>query len=77
MDQQLVFLIGLRELKQLIDLLIEYAREYCGFLPGVAYSTNTVVVAAMSGVAATLLMGETTHSALLLNRKKDIDAEKV
>ena len=41
-----------------IDLLIEYAREYCTYLPNITYSTNTVVVTAMSGVAATLLMGE-------------------
>jgi flagellar biosynthesis GTPase FlhF len=60
----------------IIDLLIEYAREYCNYLSDYAFTTNTIVVTAMSGVAATLLMGETTHSALQLN-KKDIDCETV
>jgi hypothetical protein len=57
----------------IIDLLIEYAREYCDYLPDFVYTTNTIVVTAMSGVAATLLMGETTHSALHLNKKTDIE----
>ena len=61
-----------------IDLLVDYAREYCTYLPENTSSANTVVVTAMSGVAATLLMGETTHSALQLNKKsRMVDHESV
>ena len=53
-----------------IDLLLEYAREYCSFIEGFAFTARTIVVTAMSGVAATLLLGETTHRAVYLNRKE-------
>jgi hypothetical protein len=61
----------------IIDLLIEYAREYCNYLSENAFTTNTIVVTAMSGVAATLLMGETTHSAIQLNKKKTLLARQL
>jgi hypothetical protein len=49
----------------------EYAKEYCGFLE-VPFTTTsrTIVVTAMSGVAATLLLQGITHSALGLNQKE-------
>jgi hypothetical protein len=50
-----------------INLVVAYAREYCGELNH-PFTSRTIVVSAMSGVAATLLGGETTHSALGLNR---------
>ena len=51
-----------------VNLVIAYAQEYCDLL-GHPFTCRTIVVTAMSGVAATLLHGETTHSALGLNRK--------
>ena len=55
-----------------VDLLIEYARAFCDNLHDFKFTSNTIVVTAMSGVAATLLMGETTHSALYLNKKTEL-----
>ena len=34
-----------------------------------AFTSRTIVITALSGVAATLILGETTHSALYLNHK--------
>jgi hypothetical protein len=51
-----------------VNLVIAYAKEYCELI-GHPFTSRTIVVTAMSGVAATLLHGETTHSALGLNRK--------
>jgi hypothetical protein len=56
-----------------INLVVAYAREYCKELNH-QFTSRTIVVSAMSGVAATLLRGETTHSALGLNRREP-DAE--
>ena len=52
-----------------IDLVIEYAREYCGLLE-YPFTSRKIVVTAMTGVAANILQGETTHSAVYLNKKK-------
>ena len=60
-----------------IDLLLEYAREYCAFMEEYTFTSRTIVVTAMSGVAATLLMGETTHAAVYLNKKTALQAEDV
>jgi hypothetical protein len=54
-----------------IFLVIAYAREYCELL-GHPFTIRTIVVAAMSGVAATLLHGETTHMSMGLNRSKSL-----
>lgn len=59
------------------DLLMEYAREYCSYLDHFEFTSRTIVVTAMTGVAATILMGETTHSAVYLNQKRPIEAEQV
>ena len=50
-----------------INLVKAYAADYCASL-GHSYTNRTIIVTAMSGVAATLLSGETTHSVLGLNR---------
>ena len=59
-----------------IDLLMEYARQYCDNL-GYTFTSKTIVVTAMSGVAATILRGETTHRAVYLNQKKPLEAEQI
>jgi ribose 1,5-bisphosphokinase PhnN len=60
-----------------IDLVIEYAREYCGYFSNYEFTKRTIVVTAMTGVAATILLGETTHSALYLNQKKILTVNKL
>ena len=60
-----------------IDLLMEYAREYCSYLDNYEFTSRTIIVTAMTGVAATILLGETTHSAVYLNQKRPIEAEQV
>jgi hypothetical protein len=58
-----------------INLVVAYAAEYCGHLNH-PFTKRTIVITAMSGVAATLLNGETTHSALGLNKAK-IDNDQI
>ena len=60
-----------------VDLIMEYAREYCSNLPDFEFSSRTIVVTAMTGVAATILLGETLHSAAYLNQKREITPEQV
>ena len=60
-----------------IDLLMEHAREHCSYIDGHSFTPRTIVVTAMSGVAATLLFGETTHSALHLNERSRLQAEEI
>jgi hypothetical protein len=77
-DDQLILLLhgaGGSGKSTVLDLVSEYSKEYCGFLEW-PFTSRTIVVTAMSGVAATLLLGETTHSALALNQK-EIRAEQV
>lgn len=59
-----------------IDLVLEYAKEYCGHLQH-PFTSRTIVVTAMSGVAATLILGETTHSAVYMNRKIPFEVEHI
>ena len=60
-----------------IELVLLYAKEYCSYLPNVIFCHNTIVVTAMTGVAATLICGETTHGALFLNQKCEIEPEQI
>ena len=60
-----------------IELVLLYAKEYCSYLPNVIFCHNTIVVTAMAGVAATLICGETTHGALFLNQKHEIEPEQI
>ena len=55
-----------------IELVLLYAQVYCSYLPNVIFCRNTIVVTAMTGVAATLICGETMHGALFLNQKGKI-----
>jgi hypothetical protein len=57
-----------------IDLLIEYPHEYGSYLDNFEFPSRIFVVTAMTGVAATILMGETTHSPAYLNQKRPIKA---
>ena len=58
-----------------VELVVEYARDFCRLLEH-PFTSRTIIVTAMSGVAATLLMGETTHSVFGLNREK-ISSEEI
>ena len=60
-----------------VDLVTEYAREYCSYLDNYEFTSRTIVVTAMTGVAATILLGETTHSAVYLNQKRPLEAEQI
>ena len=60
-----------------IELVMEYAREYCSFLPYVSFTARTIVVTAMTGVAATIIQGEMTHGALNLNQQKELEPEQI
>lgn len=58
-----------------IDMVKAYAAGYCKQL-GHPFTNRTIIITAMSGVAATLLNGETTHSVLGLNRDS-IQSEEI
>jgi hypothetical protein len=61
-----------------IDLVVTYSTSYCKFLwEGFSNNEQVIVITAMTGVAATLIRGQTTHSALFLNQIKDINAEQI
>jgi len=60
-----------------IDLVRTYAEEYCSYLENFEYSSRTIMVMAMTGVATTILLGKTTHSAVYLNQKKPIEPQQV
>ena len=59
-----------------IDLVKAYACEFCA-LVGHPFTSRTIVVTAMSGVAATLIHGETTHSAIGLNSTRPPTPENI
>ena len=58
-----------------INLVQGYAKHFCEEL-GHPFTSRTIVITAMSGVAATLILGETTHSAFYLNKKNISEEEK-
>ena len=51
-----------------MELLHDYGREYCSFV-GEIFTPNTIIVSALTGVAATLINGRTIHSVAHLNKK--------
>jgi hypothetical protein len=53
---------------RVISCIIAYAEEYCRLL-GHPFTIRTIVITAMSGVAATLIHGKTTHMSMGLSRK--------
>ena len=70
-DSQLICLLhgpGGSGKSTVINMVKAYAKSYCDAL-GHEFTCRTIVITAMSGVAATLINGETTHSCLGLNRK--------
>ena len=52
-----------------IDLVLAYAKEYCKMYKNNSFTSRTIVITALSGVAATLILGEITNSALHLTTK--------
>ena len=54
---------------RVISLVLRYAQRFCDNME-VEFNSRTIVVCAYSGVAATILKGETLHSALYLNNEK-------
>ena len=58
-----------------IHITVAYAKSFCKLL-GHPFNNRTIVLTALSGVAATLLHGETTHMALGLNSRKISNAKK-
>ena len=58
-----------------INMVQAYAKSYCEELCH-PYTSRTIIVTAMSGVAATLLHGETCHSVFGLNWKSLTEEEK-
>jgi hypothetical protein len=70
-DDQLIMLLhgsGGSGKSTVIELVQEYAKCYCDYLD-YPYTSNTIVVTAISGVAATLLGGNTTTKKCCLSRK--------
>ena len=49
-----------------IDLVLAYGKEFCGFNQNFVFDKRTILVTATTGCAATLLTGETVHRALKL-----------
>jgi hypothetical protein len=60
-----------------IDLMMEYAREHYSYQDGMEFTSQTIVVTALTGVAATILRGETTHSACFLNQQRALEPEQI
>ena len=54
-----------------VDLVKLYCKEYCDNMR-FPFTSQTIVVTALTGVAATILMGETTHKAVYINEMNEI-----
>lgn len=54
----------------MINQLLAYAKEYCDNI-GYPFTQRTIIINATSGVAASLIYGQTLHSANFLNSKAD------
>lgn len=62
---------------RVLKLLMQYAEEFCANLPDYEFTDRTILLTAYSGVAATLLKGETFHSALYINRQQELTGEQI
>ena len=60
-----------------VDLFLMYAQQFSSFIEEFNFTSKTIRVTAMSGVAATVIGGETTHSALYINKKTPITQQNV
>ena len=59
-----------------IDIVMQYAKSFCENL-NQPFTSQTIVLTAMTGVAASILLGETTHRAVHLNNKSEITQEQM
>lgn len=60
-----------------IDLFVAYARKFCdGFGEDYRFTKNTICITALTGVAATLLLGDTTYRSCFLNQARALEAEQ-
>ena len=57
--------------------MVKYAAEYCGYIENFEFTPRTILVTAMTGVAATILLGGTMHAAVYLNQKRPLEAEQI
>ena len=57
-----------------IDMVMQYAKEYTSHIADFKFDKRTIIVTALTGCAATLIRGETLHSALGLNSRQQIQA---
>ena len=75
-DKQLIMFLtgpGGSGKSEVIKTLLEYAQEYCSMIK-CQFTEYTILVTAYSGVAATLIHGQTLHSATQLAKKqKNVD----
>lgn len=60
-----------------IEIVTTYVKQFCDYISPHLYNDRVIVITAMTGVAATMINGETTHSALYLNQKKRFQAEQI
>lgn len=60
-----------------INLILLYAREFCDKMTSYNFTSRTIVVTAMTGVAATILMGDTIHNAAHLNQKRPLEDAQI
>jgi PIF1-like helicase len=60
-----------------LEIIRTYAKAFCDFISPHLYDKKVIVITAMTGVAATMIQGETTHSALYLNQKKRFEADQI
>ena len=60
-----------------IKLLVLYAKQYCEYLENFKFSSRTILLTALTGVAATLLRGGTVHGECHLNQTSQITPEQI
>jgi hypothetical protein len=62
---------------RVINLVMQYAEKFCENFPEYTFNDRTILVCAYSGVAATILQGETMHSALFINQTSSFTNEQI
>ena len=60
-----------------LDLMMSYMKDFCQPMTDFEFTDRTVVVTALTGVAATLLLGQTTHTALYINQRRRYTEQQV